>query len=395
MMHRSIIPIYIILLFSIALIFPGCAENNEETAIKEDLTDSLDPILEDYESPERKIGFINEDGEIVIEPKFDEASHFNNGLAAVNINGFWGYVGPYGEMEIPAVYLGTWTFYNDLGRVQSASNRLFGYINEEGDTVVPIQYSDARDFQGDLAAVKKDNYWGVIDRKGNEVISPQYDDVEVLSNDYISFKEKNNWGLYHLEEKMVIPPLYLRIFSLKGDVLRVQNSVGRFLFVDLDNRSIFNKHFFQADDPQNGYYSVCDSARHCYLLDKEGKQITEVYENIHPGNEGTFIAKKGGKWGVLDSEGKAVTPFTYDLIYNFEQGYAPYLKNSLWGYLSADGREMTSPQFGLAWPFQNGKARVLTREGTVVLNENFEVIISAEVGEIRDFNDGLAAFKAY
>ena len=44
-----------------------------------------------------KWGFINPNGEIMIEPKFDEVENFSNGLAQVSIDGDWGYINKTGE----------------------------------------------------------------------------------------------------------------------------------------------------------------------------------------------------------------------------------------------------------------------------------------------------------
>lgn len=43
-----------------------------------------------YKDSNGKWGFVNNDGKTVIEPKFDEAMSFSNGLAAVRSGDKWG-----------------------------------------------------------------------------------------------------------------------------------------------------------------------------------------------------------------------------------------------------------------------------------------------------------------
>lgn len=68
-----------------------------------------------------KWGFINVDGEVVIEPQYDEARSFLNGYAAVKIDGKW------------------------------------GFIDNEGNIVIEPQFKDAKDFnsQGGVFVIKK------------------------------------------------------------------------------------------------------------------------------------------------------------------------------------------------------------------------------------------------
>lgn len=51
-----------------------------------------------------KWGFIDNDGKIVIEPKFDEAKSFSNGLAAVKLGDNWGFINERGELVIDYKY---------------------------------------------------------------------------------------------------------------------------------------------------------------------------------------------------------------------------------------------------------------------------------------------------
>lgn len=51
-----------------------------------------------------KWGFIRTDGRMVVEPSFEDARSFANGLAAVRTGGLWGYIDPAGTLVIPATF---------------------------------------------------------------------------------------------------------------------------------------------------------------------------------------------------------------------------------------------------------------------------------------------------
>jgi len=77
---------------------------------------------QDYLARARKVkewGFIKTDGSWAINPQFEHASDFSEGLAAVRNNGEW------------------------------------GFINQQSSFIVNPQFEDVKDFKDDLAAVKK------------------------------------------------------------------------------------------------------------------------------------------------------------------------------------------------------------------------------------------------
>lgn len=57
-------------------------------------------------------GFVSPEGEMVIEPQFEEAKSFSNGLAAVKQDGNWGYIGLNGKFKIPPKFEGAMPFSN-------------------------------------------------------------------------------------------------------------------------------------------------------------------------------------------------------------------------------------------------------------------------------------------
>lgn len=71
--------------------------------------------------------------------EYEAAKPFRDGLAAVRIDGRWGYIDPQGNLAIPPIY------------------------------------ADAMPFRGDLAEVRIDGSSGVIDRTGRVVLAPQFE----------------------------------------------------------------------------------------------------------------------------------------------------------------------------------------------------------------------------
>lgn len=58
-----------------------------------------------FENDSGKWGFVDDNGNVVIEPKYDKAKSFSNNLAAVSINGKWGFIDAEGRLVIDYQFL--------------------------------------------------------------------------------------------------------------------------------------------------------------------------------------------------------------------------------------------------------------------------------------------------
>ncbi|WP_169943239.1 WG repeat-containing protein, partial [Campylobacter sp. RM15925] len=103
-----------------------------------------------------KWGYINAKGEQIVECKFDEASDFSEGLAAVKKGYKW------------------------------------GFVNAKGEQVVECKFDYINDFKKGLAKVKKGLKQFTINTKGNFIVHDEYNNkIEVSGKfDYVcDFKE--------------------------------------------------------------------------------------------------------------------------------------------------------------------------------------------------------------
>ncbi|MBV9211375.1 MAG: WG repeat-containing protein [Acidobacteria bacterium] len=107
-----------------------------------------------------RYGFINLRGEFVVEPKYDLAGSFSEGLAAVNTGGYndifgsvgaarWGYIDKTGKVVIELKFNGAGAFSEGLAPVRVGKK--YGYIDESGKVVIAPQFESAFEFQDGLA----------------------------------------------------------------------------------------------------------------------------------------------------------------------------------------------------------------------------------------------------
>lgn len=120
----------------------------------------------------KKCGLLTADGDLVVEPEYDDIKPSPDTIWAVR------------------------------------SGRKWGYVGRDGKLILAICLADARPFSNGLAAVKPDKKWGFLGKDGEYAIMPQFDDVGQFGEALASACMDGNWGYIDRTGKFVIEPTY-------------------------------------------------------------------------------------------------------------------------------------------------------------------------------------------
>ena len=117
-----------------------------------------------------KWGYINKNGEFIIEPQFDNADNFSEGYACVELDGKWGYINNKGKFVIKPQFDKGYCFSEGLAAVKIGDN--WGYIDKTGKYIINPIYTLAQSFVGGIAPVKDQQFqFHYIDRNCNSIYS--------------------------------------------------------------------------------------------------------------------------------------------------------------------------------------------------------------------------------
>lgn len=198
-------------------------------------------------SPHR---YINRAGEVVIEMETTErAWDFQEGRARFLVTTDWEDAPPppdewfeeFGPTDDPALIELT----ADLWDPQL---RRYGFINTDGDVVIPPEWGEADDFSEGLAAVRRidphtdeamvrkdpDDYlWGFIDTEGDVVIDFQFEQVRSFRDGYAVFGEDGKFGCIDRAGNVAIPANFGDIDGFAGE-FGVAIVDGRIAVIDRD-----------------------------------------------------------------------------------------------------------------------------------------------------------------
>jgi len=120
------------------------------------------------------MGFIDRSGRFAIEPEFDRAEAFSDGLAAVRVSGQWGFIDRTGRFVIEPQFRSVTRFSDGYATIRVDGKA--GYINATGQIVIPPRFDEAAAFSEGLAAVCCDSgRTGYIDKMGRWAIPAHFE----------------------------------------------------------------------------------------------------------------------------------------------------------------------------------------------------------------------------
>ncbi len=136
---------------------------------------------------EEKIGYINKKGEMVIEPVYIKCHNFDekSGMAKVMTGDDWFYIDKTGGKLLTNADR---FFDYSHGYVRADTKDapgLFGYKDKDGSWIIEPQYETCGDFYNGYARIRVNKKWGVIDKSNQIIIEPKYDRLE----DFILIEE--------------------------------------------------------------------------------------------------------------------------------------------------------------------------------------------------------------
>lgn len=228
-----------------------------------------------------KLGCIDSMGNLIVEPKYDEITPFQNGFATVRMGNLWGIINKKGKEIIPCMYdlLGV----PSERRVEFKKNDKIGFLNLDGKIVIKPEYDRATPFSEGKAAVFKQGLWGYIDTLGN----------------------------------VIIPFAYTNAKTFRDSLAPVQKDFRKYGYINLKNQSVID---FKFDDAESFFESIAfvNYDNNWVEINKKGEIQRQngfyVNNNIIPPIEPIKI---GAKWAFMDTQKRLAYPPQFDLVRHY------------------------------------------------------------------------------
>lgn len=322
-----------------------------------------------------KVGYKNSEGEIVIQPQYDDGQFTFSIYASVVKEGKCGVIDTNGDIVIPFEYEEAYHLFDCLFAVRRQENNnkwLFGVINTQGKIIVPFEYEYINHLGKYIQCVKTAISRKKYTRKDEpmDMDGHIYDYSPKTYRTYSFFQEKtdttydiwfneygeqiyagiakksvgdyliigtNKLGMIDYTGKVIMPCCYLNIYGRGQNrfVVCKKNEKGELLWGVMNNKNeaIINIEYQYIDinDVQIGCFfkcfNYCNLEQEWYnnefhykiLSSKEELWINYDGIKIYTGNgkilsDDYLAVCSNGKWGVITQKGEKIVNFLYDDI---------------------------------------------------------------------------------
>jgi len=326
-------------------------------------------------------GFIDEDGKVTIQPNFQDAENFSEGLALVKLEGKYGYVNKSGKLVVAAEYDDALAFneghavvelkdklgminrngefiipprYEDLGNLENGLSyflldSLYGYFDAKGIERIKPKYTEASDFENGKSIVSIDDFYGLIDVFGTTFIAMKYQGLRHYHDDIYLAMQNDYWGLIQLNGDTILPFIYDYISKISNNRILIEKE-GEFNYTDLNGHLLLTtwipvySEFKQLATFKNGYAKIKFEGKF-NLIDTTGKKLfAQPKENI--GDYSSLIAvNKSDKWGYVNPAGAQIIPYNFTWANSFEGNYAIAGNDPFFGLINKQGKYVVNPYF--------------------------------------------------
>lgn len=313
-----------------------------------------------------KWGYIDRSGTVVVEPQFDEAYAFSEGLGRFGVDqetvGKFGFIDATGAIVIAPRFSWASDFCEGLSMARAVAGGKCGYIDRTGAWAIEPRFANAGEMHDGLASVQRelDDLCGYIDKTGTFVIEP-------VSREALAFSEN------------------------LAVVAAPQQPGARILYGYIDKTGAWaiQPRFYEASRFSEGLalvsYPSQDGEEVGYIDSSGNVVFTVQLPQVEPASAADFSFSEGlaawvggdGHWGFIDKTGSFAIAPEFDQVTAFTEGVAAVcvdLQKDTWGYIDAGGGWAIEPQFHHARPFSHGLALVVIGDKQAYIDHSGAVV---------------------
>lgn len=383
------------------------------------------------------IGFVNENGTIVLQPQYEEATAFYEGLSVVSRNDTVFFINKDGENPFPVTYHAAYRFQHGIAPVKR--NNRWHFINRQGQ-VISRDYEEIGELSGGIYIVKSGDKYGALNSYGQVMLELKFEKLGDFSNGIAYYTEGGKYGFVNVTGD-VQRPLFDWISGFDAGGLAIVKTGQKYGLINAAGEIVLAENYDKLIRAENGIYIVVVGNNYgfysnegCFLsnvaYDYQGDKLPEYYTNgqylllikkdqkaVVGRNGATLVSgpyvslgfpsfglirageevKKELRYGYLTQKQNMAIPFKFSEAGEFRDSVAIVKLKDRYQLIGTKGEERYSSEFGLErlsgnyFAVNSDVRQVIDRRGRVVVQDVTDIqspqpglwIITVYGGEIK------------
>jgi len=301
------------------------------------------------------------------QPTSQRANVASGHLFPITVDGRQGFIDDRGQVVIEPRYEFLWGFSEGLASVWVEKKA--GYINTRGEVVIKPRFRYARAFSEGFAGVETESGWTFIDRTGQPITAETFEAVHDFSDGVAPVQVAGVWGYINSSGVFLIPPQYRLAWPFSnGRAVVYPVHDWRCQVIDATGAVVLQPE--GTDCRGSGPIAIRAGAygtKYGYVT-ATGEPLTSFsFDWAEAFRDGLASVRISNRTGFIDLGGRlAISPqFDADdhniCSRGFSQGLSAVMIEGRCGYIDASGGLRIPPRFDKAAPFRHDRAWVCLR----------------------------------
>ncbi|MBX2852407.1 MAG: WG repeat-containing protein [Phycisphaeraceae bacterium] len=335
----------------------------------------------------------------------------DDALFPISVNNNWGLMNQDGQVIVYPRF--EWTDYSFEGFARYVSDGKTGFLrgdpardDDPKEFFIIASYEYADRFNEGCAVVMSGGKWGMIDKSRKQIIPMRFDGVLRMQDGFAAVEKDGKAGFVNRAGKLKVPLQYKRVRSFHDGYAAVQFQNDTWGYINKAGKVAWHDksgNVKQLGDFHEGYAKVRGMVKGKLVWGYISKtfrfRIDPAYEDARDFHFGMAAVKTQGKWGFITEAGRWAVKPQFDAVddyddlvhsSDFEEGerdrgersgrdlstasvYAMVKVGGRWGYINRVAKGRLVPQFKEAQPFFRGLARVSRDDSFAYITETGKV----------------------
>ena len=267
---------------------------------------------------------------------------FIDGIQTIERNGKFGFKREDGTVFVEPTYQFVDKFHGDYCIVYNDYEHC-GLIDRQGRIVVPVEYESVNYPTDGMIRISQEGLFGFFDTTGRLAIEPRYrtasgfsEGVAAVIVDFDSLSSA--YGYIDKSGNMVLPPVYEYAMTFEEGYAIIRQ-YERYGMIDHNGNIVLPTKYLELTPMHDSrFFAVDDLTGEAALFDNRFKRLTPFqYEQILSYSEGYYVVQRDGKQTFLDLKGKERFGW-YDMIGGFFDGYSMVVRDGKYGIINTRGK---------------------------------------------------------